>query len=73
MNIPTVTPPKKLRVGGPKPKLTPMQEVELWSWHKAVEFLGTKSAKARELGISRSGLDSAIARMRERERRQVEP
>lgn len=71
MNIPTVIPPKKKRTFGPKPKLTPMQEVELWSWYKAKQFLGTNKQKARELGISVTGITSFIARMKNRER-QVE-
>lgn len=72
MNIPTVIPPPRKRPFGPKPKLTPMQEIDLWSWWKAKEFLGTKKHKARELGISVGGLNNFLARMRARERSQVE-
>jgi hypothetical protein len=71
VNIPTVIPPKAARKGG-KPKLTPTQQVELWSWYKAVKFLGTKKQKAREFGISLSSLNGFFARMRDRERSQVE-
>jgi hypothetical protein len=73
VNIPTVIPPPRKRPFGPKAKLTPMQEVDLWSWHKAKEFLGTKKQKARELGITVGGLNTYLSRMRKRERRQVEP
>jgi hypothetical protein len=72
VNIPTVKLPPPGRKG-PPPKLTEMQRVDLWSWYKAVKFLGTKKAKARELRISVASLDGFLSRMRERERRQVEP
>lgn len=72
MNIPTAIPPERKREIGPASVLTPMQEVEAWSWYCAKRFLGSKKTKAAQMGISEQALLSAIRHMLRRERNQVD-
>jgi hypothetical protein len=67
LNIPTRTPPSKRR-HGPKSVLTPLQEVELWSWFCAKRELGTMKTQAKKMGVSPFVVEHAIKRMCARER-----
>jgi hypothetical protein len=54
---------------GPPTKLTPTQELELWSWYQAKVALGTYKTKARELGISSKAVNNILRNMRLRQQR----
>ena len=47
---------------GPKPSLTPLQEIELIAWYKARCALGTWKTKAVELGVPETTLKNAVER-----------
>lgn len=68
MNIPQLQPPERRRHG--KSRLSPLQEVEVWSWHRAKKFIGSFKSKAKELGIPETTLYTIIKRMNRRERDQ---
>jgi hypothetical protein len=60
------TPPRSPRGARPNQAMTPLQEIELWSWYKAKQHLGSFKSKARELRVSEFVLKTAINRMRAR-------
>lgn len=64
-----MTPPRGKR--GPAPKLTRLQQIELWAWYCAKRELGTYKALARRMGVSVDVLMHACERMRRRERAQA--
>lgn len=72
MNVPTIQPPKRKRDIGPAPKLTPMQEVDLWSWYCAKRHLGSQKSQAKKMGIPLNRFIGALHNMKRRERNQVE-
>lgn len=63
MNVPPRLKP------GPPTKLTPTQEVELWSWYQTKLMIGTFKTKARELGLPEKTVKGIIRNMRLRKER----
>jgi hypothetical protein len=62
-------PPRRPQGQRARRALTPLQEIELWSWYKAKKFLGSIKGKARELKVTHSTLMKSLERMRMREAR----
>lgn len=72
MNVPAKTPPRKSNRGRKGGALTPLQEIEAWSWYQAKLELGGIKKQALRMGVPFGTLSWALKRMRMRERNQIE-